>query len=186
MSVNKPPPHKGRSFSDWLTIIGVIISGVVGAIAFLISSQSISPKTPVMDERVYRLFEKLNHDLEKLRENVVGVEGQLKNISNVPEQSQVAAQLKGIDTAVKDLQARQSKLEEVIISNPAKAIEVPLIRKDLDNLKESQQQNLLAIKQGIDQVYDLNKWLLGAMAISIITLAVSNFLKGKEKGNPAQ
>lgn len=99
----------------------------------------------------------------------------------MPEGSQVAAQLNHLETSVTDLQTRHSKLEEVILNNPTKAIEVPLIRRDLDNLKDSQQQNLLALKQGIDQVYDLNKWLLGAMAISIITLAISNFLKGKEK-----
>jgi hypothetical protein len=30
---------------------------------------------------------------------------------------------------------------------------------------------------------DLNKWLLGAMALSIIALAIGNFLKAKESSS---
>jgi hypothetical protein len=62
-------------------------------------------------------------------------------------------------------------------------LEIPLLQRDLENLKVSQQANIQAVKDGVDRIYDLNKWLLGAMALSIIALAIGNFLKAKESSS---
>jgi hypothetical protein len=57
---------------------------------------------------------------------------------------------------------------------------MPLFQRDLENIRISEQSNSSVLKDSVDRIYDLNKWLLGAMAISIITLAVANFFKAKE------
>jgi uncharacterized protein (DUF3084 family) len=124
---------------------------------------------------------RVQEKISVLEKDVASLRNQLQALSNVPDENKIAIQLKGMDTALTDLKARHAKLEDAILTNPAKAIEVPLLRKDLDNLKDSQQQNLLALQQGVDRIYDLNKWLLGAMAVSIITLAISNVLSGRKK-----
>jgi hypothetical protein len=96
----------------------------------------------------------------------------------VPDASKAGLQLDQLQKSVADLQTRQVRIEQAILANPIKALEIPLLQRDLDGLKTAQQDSILALRQNVDRVYDLNKWLLGAMAVSIVTLAISNFLKG--------
>ena len=56
---------------------------------------------------------------------------------------------------------------------------MPLIRRDIDNMREANTQNLSAIKQSVDQIYDLTKWLLGALAVGVLSLAIANFFTKK-------
>ena len=167
---------------EWLSITALVIGLLIALVPiFLTSPQQTLQPSLESREQVAEIKDHLNEAVKTINQ----LQAKLDALSNIPEQAKVAVQLKDLQNNLKDLWTRESKLEEVILSNPAKAIEVPLIRKDLDNLKDAQQQNMLAVKQGVDQVYDLNKWLLGAMAVSIVTLAISNLIKGKEKETSA-
>ena len=172
--------------SETLPVIVIIITVISSGATFY--AYKFSVEKPALASLTQKDVADLHAQIDQLDRDLMSVKNQLRALTNVPEDTKVAIQLKGIDDSLNDLKARHEKLENAISNNPAKAIEVPLLRKDLDNLKDSQQQNLLALKQGVDQVYDLNKWLLGAMAISIVTLAISNFLrgKGKEKQSESQ
>ena len=82
-----------------------------------------------------------------------------------------------------DIVKRLSSLEDVILDNPSKAVQTILLRKDLDNLKNSNQADVLMIKQEIERVYDLSKWLAGLLfflAFGILSLAVANVFKGRK------
>lgn len=171
-----------RLKSEWLTLAGGLIGLLIGILSIFApfgKDNAVLPSLAYQEEVL-----KIHKELQGMSENVNNLKAQLDTLSQIPDESKFAIQLRDINTVLTDLKSRQSKLEEVIMSNPAKAIEVPLLRKDLDSLKDAQQQNLLALRQGVDQVYDLNKWLLGAMAVSIVTLAISNLMKGREKEKP--
>jgi hypothetical protein len=119
---------------------------------------------------------KLQHILSKLKE----LEQHISSLSNIPKEDALYIELQKVSNSVGDLNSREAKIESVILENPAKALEMPLLRRDLDNVKESQQAALVNLKDSVDRIYDLNKWLLGAMAVSIVTLAAGNLLKPKE------
>ena|ERR1700686_115605 len=175
-----------RSTPSWLKgsqLLALIAAAIttVATVGVTFFTRFIQESTAIPEMRAERRFVEMDSRIESVNKDIVGLKSQINSLSNVPEQTKVAIRLKGIESALTDIQSRNLKLEQVILENPAKAIEVPLLRKDLENLKDAQQQNSLALKQGVDQVYDLNKWLLGAMAVSIVTLAVSNLLRGREK-----
>ena len=65
------------------------------------------------------------------------------------------------------------------MTSPDKALEMPLMRRDIDNMRDSNTQSLTTIKQSVDQVYDLTKWLLGALAVGVFSLAIANFFTKK-------
>jgi len=92
----------------------------------------------------------------------------------------VASELNQVQASVQGFTSRLQKIENAILANPAKALEIPLIQRDIESLRSSQATALSAMKDGVDRLYDINKWLLGAMAVSIVTLAISNFLRPKE------
>lgn len=128
----------------------------------------------------------INSEIVSLRADLKQVKDNVDSLTKIPEDSKAGIQLKQIQAILTDLQTRQGKLEAVILTNPAKALEIPLLQRDLENVKAQQQVSVLTMKESIDRIYDLNKWLLGAMAVSIVTLALSNFLKGKESENQSK
>ncbi len=103
----------------------------------------------------------------------------LQNVPKLSEGSKLSLQLKQIQKSVADIQSREESLERAILVNPSKALEIPLIQRDLENIKVTEQANIVLLREGVDRVYDLTKWLLGAMAVSIITLGIGNFVKEK-------
>jgi len=76
-------------------------------------------------------------------------------------------------------------IELAILDNPAKALELTLLTKDMENLQRNYEADLKSTREEIDRVFDQNKWFLGlmsTMAIGLISLAVGNFLaKPKEE-----
>lgn len=75
-----------------------------------------------------------------------------------------------------DIENKQKSIEDVILNNPEKALTIPLMQRDINNIKETNIQNFTSIKQSIDQIYDLTKWLLGALSVGVLSLAIANFV----------
>jgi len=87
-----------------------------------------------------------------------------------------STQLAKLSASVADISRRQARIEQAIGRDPARALEVPLLRRDVDNIKESQAQAMESMGQRLDQVFDLDKWLLGAGALSLMAIAFSTLL----------
>ncbi len=68
-------------------------------------------------------------------------------------------------------QADIAKLNAAIQQSPDKALAVPLLRKDFDNMRDMYRHDLENTQSEISRVYDQNKWFIGlmfTMAIGII------------------
>jgi predicted RNase H-like nuclease (RuvC/YqgF family) len=118
-----------------------------------------------------------------LRNNVTELRAQMEKLKGpsgqIPHDSQVQrAEIAALDN-------RLRKIEAVIIEDPEKALSIPMLRKEIGLLREGGSQSAAALKQSVDQVYDMNKWLLGAMALSVLALAVSQFFRARKEA-PAQ
>jgi hypothetical protein len=160
-----------------------VLAGIGGSLVALYITTSSSVRLEPVNLRVEQVASvEVAREVASLRAEVKAVQDSIQNARDLPKDTKLAIQLQQIQNALADVQTRQSKLEQAILTNPAKALEVPLLQRDLENLKTAQQANILAVKEGVDRVYDLNKWLLGAMAVSIVTLAIGTFLKSKEAG----
>jgi hypothetical protein len=88
------------------------------------------------------------------------------------DKSQVAVRLGRLEGTLTDLQSRQAKLEEIVLNNPGRVLELNSLRRGLDELKENQQQQHLVVGHSLERIYALNKWLFGLIAVSIVVLAV--------------
>ena len=126
----------------------------------------------------------------RLRQQVNALEQQLQAVNAaLTDQSpstevKLAAQLASMQKILEDTRVRIEKLETVILDNPAKALELHLMRRDLENVQAVQAANMASVKDGADRLYDLLKWIVGATAISILSLALTTFLKGKSSADP--
>ena len=164
----------------WLGLVSMLtaVISTVFAASFTILKSGVSegggtPGLPVSgqsQETLAAQVEGLKRELELLRANAA-------KAATLPDDAKLAQQLVQLASTGKSLDDRLQRLEAVILSNPAKALEIPLLQRDLEALRVAQQTNQLAAKDSVDRLYDISKWLLGTMAISIITMALSNLLK---------
>ena len=121
------------------------------------------------------IIKSMRSDIGLLKERQAALRGN----GPQPVSSQQYADLSSRMTA---LDVRETKLEQVILADPSKALEMPLLRRDMDSNKEYNLASLSEVKAEIDRIYDLSKWLIGGLTISIISLAIASLLKfGKEK-----
>jgi hypothetical protein len=167
-------------------LLPALASLVIAVGTLLATSQILRPTTDntnaiLTKAEVQSQINGVARQLEELRLNVEIVRNQIQDIGkNNPKQSVVALQLKTLDQSVSENQKKLTSLEAVILDNPQKALALPLIRRDIDGLKESYQTNIIASKQDIDRIYDQSKWFIGLMittAVGMMALAISNFFK---------
>ena len=127
-----------------------------------------------INESISTVRKEVNIQLDEMKKLIT-------TVAPLPNEDKLYIQVQQLNSTVNELKSREDKLEAVILSNPTKALEMPLFQRDLENLKISEQSNSSVLKDSVDRIYDLNKWLLGAISISLITLALANFIKPKEK-----
>lgn len=100
----------------------------------------------------------------------------------LPPDAALAGKLSSIQANLDDVRTRMEKLEAAIMASPAKALEIPLLQRDLESVKAMNVATLQAQKDSTAQIYDLLKWLIGLIGGgSILTIGAQLFF-GSRKG----
>jgi hypothetical protein len=120
----------------------------------------------------------LRADLQKTQNDIL-------DMTRLPADLKISAQLRQLSTLVSDLKSREEKLEQIIIANPSKALEIPLIQRDIQSIKSVQDASIAAAKEEIDRIYDMNKTILIGTGLSIISLAIATFFKPSKPSTDA-
>jgi hypothetical protein len=92
----------------------------------------------------------------------------------------VAGRMDGLDKQSGAVNERMAKIEGVILGDPQKALELPLLKRDLQGLQQQIDRDLNALRAENARVYDFMKWLVGLMALvslGLVGTAVSNVFK---------
>lgn len=84
---------------------------------------------------------------------------------------------------IKVLESKIQTLNKIIIDNPEKSLTIPLLNKDIENIKKENDLQIELIKDKVETVVDLNKWILGLIFSLLITIVVSNLSKNKSKNS---
>lgn len=82
---------------------------------------------------------------------------------------------------IEELNRRERALEQVILANPAKALETPMLRNDLNNMKQTNADTAAALQHSVDRVYDQNKYVMLTIGISLALLALTTFVKAGKR-----
>jgi hypothetical protein len=112
----------------------------------------------------------------ELRKDVERVKAQQAAINPTDLPSPLSA----LDARLKQIEQKQQRIERVIMADPNKALELPLMRRDLEALEERQAVSNEATRRSVEQVYDLSKWLIGALAVGVLSLALNTLLRRKD------
>lgn len=161
-----------------LAVVAAIASVVVGIGTSFVSKKS----DQVFEAQIQDIKAQIQIDAIEAKVDAVSarLRGQALNNKGPITDDEAVAMRKSLD----DLSVRMKRLEDAISSDPKRALEVPLMRRDLDNLDKSQAQAIASIKQVVDSVYDLTKWVLGGTVFVVIAVAVSNLLTARKASQP--
>lgn len=105
-----------------------------------------------------------------------------RQLKEILERAPIGMSAPAVQLKVDKLDMRLERIEKAIIRDPDGALAIPMLRRDIDNLKEANGQAIVAIKESVDQIYDLTKWLIGALSAGVLSLAVTNFLTRRKEG----
>jgi hypothetical protein len=177
-TVPQAGPKEAKSLKRWEFIFSVLsallaIGGTV-TLGFLVAKPR---PTDYGLEAEGRLISIMQARIDRLQAELQMSRDLAEKISAAPPSTVEAAKLRAqVESLTKQLQL----LNDAIGQSPEKALAVPMLRKDLDNLRDSYHHDLDSIQSEISRVYDQNKWFIGlmlTMALGLLGLAVSNFLQ---------
>jgi hypothetical protein len=172
-----------KYFSNVLSSIAaaVAVAGLAGALGNVVGDRVLPDLTGSADlaDTRSRLDGVIVQHLRQLQGEVTALQKAQAAIAQLPTKDRATVQIAALAGRLEAIERRQSQVEQVILNNPEKALSMPLMRRDIENLRDNNTQSLSAIKQSVDQIYDLTKWLLGALAVGVFSLAIANFFTKK-------
>lgn len=75
---------------------------------------------------------------------------------------------------IERLEATQRGIAATVLATPEKAIELPMLRRDLQEIKAASLESDAAMRREIDRIYDLNKWLFGGLTLTLFAIGLGN------------
>ena len=128
----------------------------------------------------------INNDTQKLKIETQNLELQkrIKELENRLRVNDTAILISSPnEERIKELEKKIQTLNKIIIENPEKSLTIPLLNKDIDNIKKENDLQIELIKDKVETVVDLNKWILGLIFSLLITIVISNLSKSKSKNS---
>lgn len=157
--------------------IGVVVSMMVG----LFFNENKTLNQTELTHKVITLEEHSKNqqqNLESISSSLENVNKGIESLSIIPESHGWKVEASKLAADLNSIQGRLKALEDALTVNPAKALSVPILRKDLDNAEKNLRAELLQTRSEIDRMYDQNKWFIGLMftiALSVLGMAASSF-----------
>jgi len=149
-------------------------------ITFSVSSLFKSPKE--IKSSITPEIAVLQRNLEQSQKAIEDMQKRLDAIVKIDQKTTTGQQVAAIGAEIKATSSRLETLERGLLDSPEKALSVPLLRNDLQNLKLSYKQDIDNLAKSMDRVYDQNKWFIGlmfTMAVGLIGLAISSFVQSR-------
>lgn len=118
---------------------------------------------------------------ESLASDISILKIQIAELTRVPESVAVSTKLQELDAKLTAVDAKMSALNNAIMASPEKALEVPMLRRDLLALQNQYESATKSLEREITRAYDTIKWVIGTIVFGILGLAASVFLRGKQE-----
>lgn len=158
------------------TVIVAVLSGLAAVVAFVVpilfqrgnlAHQEPAPAAANLND--------VRHRLDRLELQNRELKTQVETISraNVPGQVRLTAELNNVQNTVGRIDGQLSELKDAVIDDPTKALRLPILARDLQATREANQTSLAGLRQDIDRQYDLMKFVVGTLALSIIGTLVT-------------
>lgn len=169
----------GMSSSIAIAITIAMATGVLFTKEKTLTNSELSERLIVLQSNNRLLEEKLTSAKDEILQIKIGI----NDLSSLPDGHQWKTEAREIKNDLSLVTSKLKALEDALTVDPAKALAVPILRKDLDNAEKSLKAELVQTRSEIDRMYDQNKWFIGLMftiALSVLGMAASSFFNRKD------
>jgi flagellar basal body-associated protein FliL len=130
------------------------------------------------------IFPKNTFDQEKIQKENIELTKKVTDLQNrlVVVDTSITIQRPNEERII-ELEKKIETLNNIIIENPEKSLTIPLMKKDIENIRKGNDLQIELIKDKVETVIDLNKWILGLIFSLLITIVISNLSKSKLKND---
>ena len=142
-------------------------------------SEEIQRQKGVLDEAQAR-------NLELLKQLTKGVKAVPEGSRSRQEMALVKKDLSDIHGEVSNLRSSLDNLGTAITGTPEKAVTIPLLKKDVDDLRLSTQRDIDSLRGEMARSYDLNKWLIGLILAAVLGMLVNSILQSRNQRHERQ
>ena len=110
-----------------------------------------------------------------------------QNLKKSIQELKLQKNVKVIDTSIiknsriEILEQKIEKLNNIILENPEKSLTIPLLNKEIENQKSNTEIKIESLKDKVETVIDLNKWILGLIFSLLLTIIISNVFNFNSK-----
>jgi hypothetical protein len=176
--------HSRKDRWDKLSIIVKAISGIIMGITIALIGYFLSARMEIgsTDGRpiAIPLKDAFQEEIKGLSDEIDKLKVQLKSIAEIPKDNPLAPKIALIESDLSKLKNDLDNLNYVIIDSPNKALQIPLLKKDMDSMKKEIILRFSSLEKSINKSYDIVKWVIGTILLSILGLAVSILLQQRK------
>jgi hypothetical protein len=159
------------------TLMGII--AVISSILISQTAKTLSPVSPGDNAEIRKALKLLADSKQEME----ALKLEIRNYPQNPQNSSSFGEAAGLKHDVEQLQERMASLETALGDNLDRRLAVPLMRKDLDAIKEQYRVDLAAVDARLSLVVDLMKWFLGILGLGGILTGLSNWFTRTSPGN---
>ncbi len=123
----------------------------------------------------------LMSDLKVVKLSVENLRQMLDSLT-IPNEAKTTVQLNKFRLEINEMKSSLKKIEEVILDDPVKALRLPLMQKELDNIRATYRNEITNIRSEINRVYDMSKWLfyiMITMSVALLGVAITGFYQSR-------
>ena len=130
------------------------------------------------NQRLYELQQPPSVTQGKIEALTNETEALRRSIENITAKAPITdAVLQAKLAKIDQIQSELDELKGIIIQDPAKALALPLMRKDMAEIEKRQDALSVSVDVQIGRIYDFSKWFLALMITLAIGLVTMGFVK---------
>lgn len=154
-----------------LAIGGMLAVAALASTGFLSDGRVI--RNPYAAPKATVTRSMLNEEKERIDRLAGEVAGLRKAIQAPAKDVQISV----LEERLSAVEQAQKRISETITASPEKALELPMMRRDLVELKAANIDGITSVRREIDRVYDMVKAVVFTLAASVITIVLGAALK---------
>jgi hypothetical protein len=171
---------KGLPTSEILATVAAIVS--VGSIAvvgfsFIEDTRYTRDQQADLLRSIQMQIDSTNKDFRTTRSQLQELTARIDAFANPSPESANAVAIASMAAKLETFETKLSAVEAAFTDNIEKALSLPLLRKDVQQLDERFQISRTELTSQVDRVYDLFKWFIPALAGLAISIFATTFKK---------
>ncbi|EHK7543265.1 hypothetical protein ICR46_003605 [Vibrio cholerae] len=154
--------------STYSALLAVLMSVLAGVLTFTVDKSIPKKEIDLVQNSI--LIAQTKSELES---ELAVLKAQLGELTKVPENVSISSTLTEFERKLNSLEKQVTAINSVILESPEKAIEIPMLKRDIKSMQERYESSIDSLEREIARAYETITWVIGTILLGILGLAAS-------------